>query len=69
LAYGDAALNAGGRVIAMNRLNRMLAFDTENGLITCEAGVTLGESSTSACRAVGFSRSRRARLAPPRPAV
>ena len=43
LAYGDAALNAGGRVIAMNRLNRILAFDTQNGLITCEAGVTLGE--------------------------
>jgi decaprenylphospho-beta-D-ribofuranose 2-oxidase len=43
LAYGDAALNAGGRVIAMNRLNRILAFDTENGLIICEAGVTLGD--------------------------
>jgi decaprenylphospho-beta-D-ribofuranose 2-oxidase len=43
LAYGDAALNAGGRVIAMNRLNRFFAFDLVNGLITCEAGVTLGE--------------------------
>lgn len=43
LAYGDAALNAGGRVILMSRLNRFLAFDREKGIITCEAGVTLGE--------------------------
>jgi FAD/FMN-containing dehydrogenase len=43
LAYGDAASSAGGRVIAMNRLNRFLAFDTASGLITCEAGVTIGE--------------------------
>jgi decaprenylphospho-beta-D-ribofuranose 2-oxidase len=43
LAYGDAALNAGGRVIAMSRLNRFLDFDAANGIVSCEAGVTLGE--------------------------
>lgn len=43
LAYGDAAANADGRVIAMNRLDRFIAFDAASGLITCEAGVTLGE--------------------------
>jgi len=43
LAYGDAALNKGGRVVAMGRLNRFLAFDSTTGQISCEAGVTLGE--------------------------
>jgi len=43
LAYGDAAINTGGCVIVMSRLNRFLAFDSEKGLITCEGGVTLGE--------------------------
>jgi decaprenylphospho-beta-D-ribofuranose 2-oxidase len=43
MAYGDAALNVGGRVVAMSRLNRFLAFDPASGQITCEAGVTLGE--------------------------
>jgi FAD/FMN-containing dehydrogenase len=43
LAYGDAALNVGGRVVVMNRLNRFLAFDPASGHISCEAGVTLAE--------------------------
>ena len=43
LAYGDAALNVGGRIVAMGRLNRFLAFDSASGHISCEAGVTLGE--------------------------
>ena len=43
LAYGDAAANEGARVVAMNRLNRLLAFDTAAGRISCEAGVTIGE--------------------------
>ncbi|HUO05659.1 MAG TPA: FAD-binding oxidoreductase [Candidatus Binataceae bacterium] len=42
-AYGDAALNDQNRVIDLQRLNRMLAFDTETGLLRCEAGVTIGE--------------------------
>jgi decaprenylphospho-beta-D-ribofuranose 2-oxidase len=43
LSYGDASLNSSGRVIAMGGLNRILGFDVEIGLITCEAGVTLGQ--------------------------
>jgi decaprenylphospho-beta-D-ribofuranose 2-oxidase len=42
-AYGDAALNDGNRVLDMQRLDRMLAFDPESGLLRCEAGVTLAE--------------------------
>ncbi len=42
-AYGDAALNGGNRVVDIQRLNRMLAFDPESGLLRCEAGVTIGE--------------------------
>jgi decaprenylphospho-beta-D-ribofuranose 2-oxidase len=43
LAYGDAALNAGGRIVSMVCLNRFFAFDRESGHISCEAGVTLRE--------------------------
>ena len=42
-AYGDAALNQDNRVVDVQRLNRILAFDPESGLLRCEAGVTLGE--------------------------
>src|SRR5690348_5029672 len=42
-AYGDAAINAPGRVIDLTRLNRMIAFDEEAGLLRCEGGVTLGD--------------------------
>jgi len=40
-SYGDAALNAGGRVLGMTRFNRYLAFDDATGTLTCEAGVSL----------------------------
>jgi len=40
-AYGDAALNQDQRVVDVQRLNRMLAFDPDSGLLRCEAGVTL----------------------------
>jgi decaprenylphospho-beta-D-ribofuranose 2-oxidase len=40
-SYGDAALNAGGQVLGMARLNRFLAFDAVEGRLTCEAGVSL----------------------------
>jgi decaprenylphospho-beta-D-ribofuranose 2-oxidase len=39
-AYGDAALNAQGRVILTRRLNRMLTFDADTGLLEAEPGVT-----------------------------
>ncbi len=40
-SYGDAALNAGGRVLGLRRLDRYLGFDAAAGVLTCEAGVTL----------------------------
>ncbi len=42
-AYGDAALNAGNRVVEVQRLNRMLEFDDTTAILRCEAGVTLDE--------------------------
>ncbi len=42
-SYGDACLNTGGRAVDMTRLDKLLAFDAEQGLLTVEAGVTLGE--------------------------
>ena len=40
-SYGDAAL--GEQVISMLGLNRVLDFDTENGIVSCEAGVLLSD--------------------------
>ncbi|MFE5594361.1 FAD-binding protein [Streptomyces sp. NPDC056549] len=40
-AYGDAAQNAGGTVLDMTALDRILAVDTTTGLVVCEAGVSL----------------------------
>ncbi len=42
-SYGDASCNAGAGVVLMTRLNRMLAFDAEAGVLECEAGVGLDE--------------------------
>jgi decaprenylphospho-beta-D-ribofuranose 2-oxidase len=42
-SYGDPALNDRGCVILHRRLNRLLAFNPGTGLLTCEAGVSLGE--------------------------
>ncbi len=42
-SYGDAALNDGGRVIDMTRLDRMLSFDTTTGILDVEAGARIGE--------------------------
>lgn len=42
-SYGDAALNDGGRVIDMTRLDRMLAFDPATGVLEVEAGARVGE--------------------------
>lgn len=41
-AYGDAGIGL-NTTIDMRRLNRMRAFDPEEGLLTVEAGVTLAE--------------------------
>ncbi|MEU7699194.1 FAD-binding oxidoreductase, partial [Streptomyces sp. NPDC039028] len=40
-AHGDAAQNAGGTVLDMTGLDRILAVDAAAGLAVCEAGVSL----------------------------
>jgi decaprenylphospho-beta-D-ribofuranose 2-oxidase len=42
-SYGDAPLNDKGRAINMTRLDRLIAFDAENGLLTTESGINIGE--------------------------
>jgi len=42
-SYGDACLNDGGRAIDMTRLNRLISFDADTGLLEAEAGITLGD--------------------------
>lgn len=40
-SYGDASTNNNGRVLDMTGMNRILAFDPETGVATCEPGVTV----------------------------
>jgi decaprenylphospho-beta-D-ribofuranose 2-oxidase len=40
-AYGDAAQNAGGSVIDVTALDRVLSLDVEGGVVTVEAGISL----------------------------
>lgn len=40
-AYGDAAQNAGGMVLDMTGLDRVHAIDADNGIVLCDAGVSL----------------------------
>jgi decaprenylphospho-beta-D-ribofuranose 2-oxidase len=40
-SYGDAALNAGGIVLDLSGMNRILAFDPGTGVATVEPGVTM----------------------------
>jgi FAD/FMN-containing dehydrogenase len=42
-SYGDAPLNSQAGVLCHTRLNRFLAFDTQAGVVECEAGVSLAE--------------------------
>lgn len=42
-SYGDAALNNDGRAVDMTRLDRMLGFDAETGILDVEAGARIGE--------------------------
>src|SRR4029077_3394148 len=42
-SYGDAALNQDSGVILQSRLNRFVSFDAEEGVLSCEAGVSFAE--------------------------
>jgi decaprenylphospho-beta-D-ribofuranose 2-oxidase len=42
-SYGDVALNDGGAVINLSRLNRLIGFDPRTGILKAEAGATIGE--------------------------
>jgi decaprenylphospho-beta-D-ribofuranose 2-oxidase len=42
-SYGDSATLEKGAVVLGGRLNRMLAFDAERGVLTCEAGVSFAD--------------------------
>ena len=40
-SYGDACLNPEGVLWATRGLDHLIAFDTQTGVLTCEAGVLL----------------------------
>ena len=42
-SYGDAPLNDGGRSVDMTRLDRVVAFDEDTGLLTVEGGARIGQ--------------------------
>jgi decaprenylphospho-beta-D-ribofuranose 2-oxidase len=42
-SYGDAALNAGGRIIRTTRMTAVEEFDPQSGRIVVEPGVTFGQ--------------------------
>lgn len=42
-SYGDTALNHGGEAVDLTRLDRMLAFDEEAGVLRVEGGAQIGE--------------------------
>lgn len=42
-SYGDSCLNADGVALDVTHLNRFIAFDDQNGILRCEAGVSLAE--------------------------
>ena len=42
-SYGDVCLNAGGGVVLTERLNRILSFEPEGGLLVVEPGVTFAD--------------------------
>ncbi len=42
-SYGDVCLNDGGTLLDTRGLDRFVAFDEAQGILACEAGVSLGE--------------------------
>ncbi len=49
-SYGDVGLNPGGTLIDCRGLDRFIAFDRENGKLTCESGVRLADILAVICR-------------------
>lgn len=41
-SYGDCCLNEGGILLDTSRMDRVLDFDAEHGLLRCEGGISLG---------------------------
>ena len=41
-SYGDSCLNDGGVLLTTGALDHLISFDTQTGLLRCEAGATLG---------------------------
>lgn len=42
-SYGDVALNSTGAVLKCTNLDRLIEFDLASGILTCEAGLLLGQ--------------------------
>jgi FAD/FMN-containing dehydrogenase len=42
-SYGDVCLLQNGTLLRTPNLDRLISFDTQTGLLRCEAGVTLAE--------------------------
>lgn len=42
-SYGDSCLNDGGVLLDASHLNRFISFDEEQGIMCCEAGVSLAD--------------------------
>jgi decaprenylphospho-beta-D-ribofuranose 2-oxidase len=42
-SYGDASVNGAGGVVNLRKLNRLLSFDDETGILQCEGGVPYAE--------------------------
>ncbi|WP_162987106.1 FAD-binding oxidoreductase [Sphingomonas paeninsulae] len=49
-SYGDAPLNPGGRLIDCRGLDRIISFDGQTGVLTCEAGVRLADILAILCQ-------------------
>lgn len=43
-SYGDSNLNTSGKLIDMTRLDRIVSFDSERGLLKAEAGLSIGDA-------------------------
>ena len=42
-SYGDVCINDNGKLILTNKLNSILDFDINNGVIECESGISINE--------------------------